>query len=65
MTRAVTDLEQRWNKAASASGYAGSEFHDEPESVFELVRSDRHKLHLLRIENVRLKREVARRSGCA
>lgn len=37
----------RWNMAASANGYAGSEFSDEPELVFDLVRAQRASLYSL------------------
>lgn len=39
-----TDLERRWNRAASLAGYAGSEFHNDPERVFARVRAGREKL---------------------
>lgn len=43
----------RWNKAASRAGMAGSEFHDDPERVFERVNS-----HCDSLRAVLLRREV-------
>lgn len=34
----LRDLCRRWNKAAMGADYIGSEFYDEPENVFQLVR---------------------------
>lgn len=34
----LTDLEHRWNLAATRAGFAGSEFIDEPERVFAEVQ---------------------------
>lgn len=52
----MTDMERRWNKAAGFCGYAGSEYHNEPERIFREVRELRNEMHRLRVENVRLRR---------
>jgi hypothetical protein len=61
----MTDLERRWNRAASSVGICGSEFHNDPEAVFARVREIMLKHRSARLEVSRLRREVARRAGCA
>lgn len=40
-----TDLEHRWNLAASAAGFCGSEYVDEPEFVFRRIRDRLDQVH--------------------
>lgn len=59
------ELLYRWARAACSVGICGSEYHNDPERVFARVAEVMGKYRTAKIENVRLKREVARRSGCA
>jgi hypothetical protein len=55
----MTDLELRWNKAATDAGFVGSEWIDDPERIFRKVKEMRHDLLQAKITIVRLRREEA------
>ena len=50
-------LRKRWNLEASDAGFKGSEYVDEPETVFRRVRDLQSRYHEAMKENVRLRRE--------
>jgi len=40
-----TELEHRWNLAASHAGFIGSEYVNEPEYIFKIVKERMIELH--------------------
>jgi len=56
---ADAELLKRWNREASLSGYAGSEFYNAPETVFRRVRDTQHRLHIANLDRVKLQRQIA------
>lgn len=59
----LNDLADRWNKAASAASFCGSEYIDEPERVFERVTQSRtaqmEALRRAKAEDALLRRKAA------
>lgn len=51
----TTDLERRWNLAASRAGFAGSEYVDEPEAVFARVADLQRRYQEARLELAKLR----------